>query len=390
MILLLGLLWSFWTEPVLCLQEDGGLSLDGDIRHFAVTTDSLYIATEEKMYQLSHDLAKVWTLTQRGVLTGADQSEQQDFQRLSGGNSTFTVNVLLPFVRNKSVISCGVIDNKCGFCELLDLKNISKILHKEPIQVGPLRRSSASVSFLVDVEEHRKNETFILTAIQQGGEDNTKSASDNEMINLHNTQKAGFIDIFSKSDPTGITPGIKSDFNVTFVDGFQIGSIVYLFSNVASKPKNQIRLLWLEGKTSKYETLKSLRGATLQISDGSGGSKLLASSVILGGQQVLWSGVFSVDGEPSKTQLVLFDVSPDLSGEKHTDPHFHTFIDKKLVGRRVERKRVFSSESRGKRSGKRSRNGPKVNEGQSICPSLCPSDQRTDSTNVFMSSLEVV
>ncbi|XP_037552062.1 plexin-C1-like [Nematolebias whitei] len=887
MILLLGLLWSFWTEPVLCLQEDGGLSLDGDIRHFAVTNDSLYISTEEKLYQLSHDLVPVWTLTQRGVLMDSDQPDQQDFQRVSEGKSTFIVNLLLPFVRDKSVISCGVIDDECGFCELLDLKNISKLLYKEAIQVGPLRRSSASVGFLVDVEKPPK--TFILTAIQQDSEDTKESGSDNKMINLHDADKSspvctniepsstwvsgkrnitingthlnfvegvthghaplkfflptisscksltyetpaaenaqssgnvvflkvanqtltcptkisyypdpeftgftvvrtgndiritiqknpdklnmttgellvwgiqdgkrhpcimkekessnktdsfvceisgthstnfrelqiqyggqfkrlkhsaslllfmllvlllipiivvavvfvyrrkekkftakmnrmmedlefdirndirqGFVDLQTEkadlmenvgaipfldykhfasriffpesesliklcvkdigqdvqtvqldeccqglsqliqdqlflttmvhaleeqksftikdkcslaslltvalhsnlsyltevmevllkdlmqqnsnaqpklllrrteftveklltnwvsiclygflresvgqhlfllvsaltqqgskgpvdcvtekalytlsedwllwqaqdfspvklkvlfavggagevSEPLevdalscdaieqlkekilstfktkfgfpynttlrnicieyekdgrflplqevdstsevigelkklntlrhyqvedggtikvlskkthpplspqgslkGTTPGIKSDFNVTFVDGFQISSTVYLFSNVGSKTKNRIRLLWLEGKTSKPETLKSLRGATLRISDGTEGSKLLASSVILGGQQVLWSGVFSVDGGPSKTQLVLFDISPDLSGTKDTDPDFYTSNKPETVGQRVELKQVLSRLTRTK------------------------------------------
>ncbi|XP_028256676.1 plexin-C1 isoform X2 [Parambassis ranga] len=314
MILMLGLLSVLWTEPARCLEEDGSFTFDGDLRHFAVANNMVYIATEERLYQLNHELTLIHSLTQRGIPRNWNQSGQERFDRVSEpaeGSAAFTVNVFLPFLKNNSLISCGVIDKNCGYCEILDLKQISNRLHSEAILVGSLRRSNASVSFLVDVETG----TYILTAIQRRRDESKDSrCSDAETVNLQDTddQTGG---IFSFSDKHG-TSVIKSDGDVEFVDGFQIGSTIYLLSNVLS---NKVRLIWFEGKGSKTQTIKSLRGATL--SDG--GSRLVASSVIPGGQQVLWSGVFSVDGRQSNTQLVVFDISPDLSRGSDTDPDFY-------------------------------------------------------------------
>ncbi|XP_054911684.1 uncharacterized protein LOC129376185 [Poeciliopsis prolifica] len=47
-----------------------------------------------------------------------------------------------------------------------------------------------------------------------------------------------------------------------------------------------------------------------------------------GGQQVLWSGVFSVDGGGSNTELLLFDISPDLNREMNKDPDFYSSVNK--------------------------------------------------------------
>ncbi|XP_042259791.1 plexin-C1 isoform X2 [Thunnus maccoyii] len=109
-----------------------------------------------------------------------------------------------------------------------------------------------------------------------------------------------------------------------FVDGFQISSIIYLFSNVPQDAEgSKVRLIWLEGKTKKVETMRSLRGASLHISDsGDKDSRLLASSVVPGGLPVLWSGVFNVDGGQTNTELVMFDISPDLTLKTDEDPDF--------------------------------------------------------------------
>ncbi|XP_038595232.1 plexin-C1-like [Micropterus salmoides] len=307
MILLSGLLLILWGEPGRCLEEGGSFTFHGDFRHFAVATNTVYIATEERLYQLSHDLTLTQSLTQRGILKVGPESGDEQFYRVSETdewNATFGVNILLPFVENNTVISCGVI--KCGYCELLDLQNISNVLYREHIQVGPAGRSNASVGFLVDVEKTRtRPETYILTALQQPDK-TTETSCLSETASGENTK-----------------PVIIHEGEVVFVDGFQKNSIIYLFSNVPSEDKgNKVRLIWLEGKTSKAETLRSLRGATLSISDGGKGSRLVASSVIPGGPPVLWSGVFSVDGGQTDTELVVFDVSPDLTGAADADPDF--------------------------------------------------------------------
>ncbi|CAJ1054480.1 Hypothetical predicted protein [Xyrichtys novacula] len=314
MFLLPALLFILWGGTGLCLEEDGGFHFKGDIRHYAVTNGTVYIATEEMLYQLSHDLTLVQSLTQRGILEDALQSF----------NATFSVNVLLPLVADNNLITCGLTDNGCGYCELLDLKNISNVLYRELIQVGSLRRSSASVSFLVNVETQTRTETYILAAVQQHRVEPTKDIcpSVSAAVSLHNTNNDQIGQIFSiRSEDRN--PEIKLEGDAEFVDGFQINSIIYLFSNLPSKyERNKVRLLWLDGKGGKGRTVRSLRGATLSVSDGGEDRRLIASSVIPGGPPVLWSGVFSVGEGQTNTELVVFDISPDLRGRTDVDPDF--------------------------------------------------------------------
>ncbi|XP_051248725.1 plexin-C1 isoform X7 [Dicentrarchus labrax] len=327
MILLPGLLFILWGEPARCLEEGGGFEFNGDIRQFAVSNNTVYIATEEKLYQLNHDLTLVRSLTQRGIIKGAEQVEYSKFDRVSETekwNATFSVNILLPFVEDDSLISCGMTE-ECGYCELLDLKDISNVRYKEHVQVGPPWNSSASVSFLVNVETRTKTDTYILAAIQQYEDKSTKTkcSIESDTVNVYNTNNGQNGGIFSSLGELD-NAAIKHEGSVEFVDGFQISSTIYLFSNVPSKDKrNKVRLIWLEGKTDKTQTVKSLRGATLSISGGAeSDSRLLASSVIPGGPPVLWSGVFSADGGQTNTELVVFDISPDLTGDPDVDPDF--------------------------------------------------------------------
>ncbi|KAM4569646.1 plexin-C1 isoform 2-T2 [Odontesthes bonariensis] len=322
MMLLLCLLCSLWAEPSLSLKDVGVFPLDEDIRDLAVGSSGLYIATEERLYQLSHDLKLVRTLTQKGIFRNGDQ---QEFQRVSGAaawETTFRANMLLPFVKNGSLISCGAPYRGCGYCEVLDLQNISNLLYRENIQVGPLSSSSGSVGFLLDVKkDSTQTETYILTAVRQHEDESKKSGcnSDTQTINLHNTDDAQEGEIFSLSVSSGKAV-IRSKGDVEFVDGFQIDSTAYLLSNVRSGAEsNRVRLIWLQAENSKAETVKTLRGATLRLSDG-GSCRLLAASLIPGGQQVLWSGVFGVDG--TNTELAVFDISPDGSVGPDNDPDF--------------------------------------------------------------------
>ncbi|KAF3704949.1 Plexin-C1 Virus-encoded semaphorin protein receptor Precursor [Channa argus] len=316
MILLTGLLFILWGEPGRCLDEDRGFIFDGGIRRFAVANDTVYVATEEKLYQLSHDLTLVQILTLRGRVK--DDSEAAHFYRVSEGekwNGTFSINILLPFVENHTLISCGVTDNVCGYCEVLDLTNISKLIYSENVQVGPHNHNSSSVAFLVKLKT--RPETYILSAIQKYEGDSAKCGPGYNAVNLHNTNDKQSGEIFSVIDGQA-TPMTECKGNVEFVDGFQINSIIYLLSNLPSGPKNTVRLSWLEGKTNKKDTFKSQRSVVLRVSDGEG-SRLLSSSVIPGGSPGLWSGVFTVDGGQTNTELVVFDISPDLTGGTETD-----------------------------------------------------------------------
>lgn len=348
MILLPGLIFILLGKPGRCLEGGGGFSFDGDVRHFAVATNTVYVATDETLYQLSHDLTLVQKRTQRGILTEENETDKRQFYRSPDSdtwNTTFRVNVLLPFDENHTLISCGGIDNGCGYCELLDLADISNMLYRENILVGPLKRNNASVAFLVDAE----GSSYILTAIQQNQTKPTTGIcpSNAEAAYLHNTnnnQKGG---IFSLNADSTIPP-FRGKGDLEFVDGFQINSAIYLFSNVHLGAKgSKVRLIWLESQTNKLLTMKSLRGASLQTSDrGDKGSRLLASSLVPGGPPVLWSGVFSVDGGQINTELVLFDISPDLNLKTDDDPDFFSATksgngNTVKVGQCIEKKELF-------------------------------------------------
>ncbi|XP_067437506.1 plexin-C1-like isoform X1 [Thunnus thynnus] len=325
MILLSGLIFILLGKPGRCLEEDRDFIFDGDVRHFAVSTNTVYVATDEKLYQLNHDLTLVQSLTQRGILKGDKGADDQHFYRVSERdewNATFSVNVLLPFDNNGTLITCGVTDNGCGYCELLDLSDISKVLYSEYVLVGSVKRSSASVTFLVDVKRSSP-ETYILSALQQDKSTTTGCSLRSEAVYLYNTNNKQTGGIFSFIADS-FTPLFRTKSFTEFVDGFQISSIIYLFSNVPQDAGgSKVRLIWFEVKTNKVETVKSLRGASLHISDsGDKDSRLLASSVVPGGLPVLWSGVFSVDGGQTNTELVMFDISPDLTLKTDQDPDF--------------------------------------------------------------------
>lgn len=321
LVLVAGLVSILWGAPRCC----GGFTFVGNIRQYAVAPNAVFIATDDSLFQLSRDLRLIQKLTQRGTLGKAERKEDEQFHRVSGAaeaNATFTVNVLLPYVENNTVVTCGVTDNGYGYCEVLDLRDISKEIHREAFQLGPPWRQSGglSVAFLVNVKE-KGNQTYILSAVEQRGQSSsTSDTSGTEAVILHNTNPQQYGSIFSANYEFG-RPVIKTNNSVQFVDGFQIGWIIYLFSNVASgHQNNRVRLIWLKGEGEKTEIFKSLRGATLRLSAAEQGSGLVASSVVPGGPRTLWVGVFS--GGRGGTQLVLFDISPDLKKTMYEDPDF--------------------------------------------------------------------
>lgn len=336
MIMLSVLLLVLLAQPVLCQEEDGGYNFDEDIRQFAVATDTVYVATDERLYQLSHSLTLIQTLTLRGIVRAADRQEDAMFERVSESdkrNATLSVHVLLPFVNNDTLINCGALDNECGYCELLNLTDISNMLHQELIVVGPLRRSKASVAILVNVTSDSvapSPETYILTAVQKNTtEEVSKCSIMSETLNLYNTNnnQKGFI--FSVRGESGSAVLEFSD-DVEFVDGFQVGASVYLVCNLPDRT-NEVRLLWLKGDTGKVGTLASVQGGTLDVPDAGNGIKLLASSLVPGETPVLWVGVFTAEKVWAKTQLVLFDISTDMDKRTQKDPNFCFGCGRKTV-----------------------------------------------------------
>lgn len=327
MMILLPLFFILWGERSWCHQLGDEFEFSGDISHYAVSADSVYVATEQKLYQLSHRLTPVQSLNQRGILIGVGRPEDAQFYRVSETdkwNSTFIINILLTFVENGTLISCGLTENNCGYCEVLDLKNISNVLYSERILVGPPWRNSESVASLVKLKT--TVETYILTAIKQFEfPPENKCAVESDAVYIWNTDDRQIGNIFSNSGENShvsIKRKDKKNVDVMFVDGFQVDSFIYLLSNLPSRDNNKVRLIWLEAQTMKTDTLESLRGGTLSIPEAGEGSRLLASSVVPGGKPVLWSGVFSMDRGPTNSLLVLFDISPVLSDATNSDPDF--------------------------------------------------------------------
>ncbi|XP_053718547.1 plexin-C1-like [Synchiropus splendidus] len=295
---------------------DETFTLDGDVRHLVVSNSSLYIATDESLYQLNHDLA----LAQRRTLKGV--------------NGTLTVQVLLPFVRNRTLVSCGVTERVCGYCEVLDLNNINSLIHKENVLVGPMRGGS-SVNLLVDVKAPSSARvTYILTALKhlKDQPEVRRCLPDANVVFLYDTIQERRREIFSKAD-FGTNTVFSSKHDVEFVDGFQMNSTVYLLSNVFPKMKGKrggkeeergvkVRLVWMQAQEHKRDMMRSARGATFEYPWNE--TRLIASSVVPSSGPVLWAGVFSRDGGPTSTELVLFDITPDLSGDDNCDPDFKT------------------------------------------------------------------
>ncbi|XP_061523373.1 plexin-C1 isoform X3 [Phycodurus eques] len=321
-----SVLCLLWAEGCRCLEATGGsFTADGAVRHLVTALDGVYVATEEKLYQLRRDLSVVRAVNQRGVLTGAGDAAQ--FSRVAEedpGNATFGVNVLLAFAENGTLVSCGVTDDECGYCELRALADVSAVLHRERILVGPPGRSGASAAVLVAVDGVERD-FYILTAVRQRKGESSRGvcASSTEAVYLHDTDNRHDGGIFSFSGDSS-NPLFKSRGDVDFVDAFQLGSAIYLLANVLPSEAGggRVRLIWLRAKTKKADTLKSLRGASLLV-PGQKGGRLAASSVVSAGPaSTLWAGVFGADGDPSATQLLLFDVTPDPEIPADKDPDF--------------------------------------------------------------------
>lgn len=304
------------ARPVPGQEEDGsGYDFGEDIRQFAVAAGHVYVATDDRLHQLRHDLRLKRTVSLSGVWNRSGMlvrvSEARD------RNASFRVHVLLPFARNRTLITCGIIQPDCEYCELRNLVDISQVVHWEQILVGPQWRSSASVAIIVDVTEKRdSNETYILTAVEHPRQGASGSPGHTNTLTLQNTNDQQSGNIFSDlSHLTNAIVDYKGSRTVGFVDGFQVGEVIYLILYQHNVTK-EARLLWFEGNEGKRDSLRNIRGALLAPSE------VVASSLVPGATPVLWGGVFAVDGEATTTQLVLFDISTDLKTRTEIDADF--------------------------------------------------------------------
>ncbi|XP_030210849.1 plexin-C1 isoform X1 [Gadus morhua] len=295
------------------LQEvDVFPSRGGDIRDFTVAARWVYVVTGDYLYQLNHSLGLLHSLTQRGEYMASSIR----FNRASeGGTSTFSVNTLAPLVERNLLFTCGALNS--GYCETLNLTDITQIISGEDFELSPFVPKGISVGFVVDVN----GKSYILAAAEGMNETRFGDYPKKSRIRLHNTHDGQVGKLLSAIDGRDSPEIVAHAHGVQFVDGFQIKSTIFIFSNLNyDAPK--VRLLWFASKTSKTETLRSLRGATLVCCEGGKArQRLVSSSVIPGDQPVLWAGIFT-DHDVTITELAVYDVSPPTEAVTYTDPDF--------------------------------------------------------------------
>lgn len=263
------------TRYVFCKELQ---TFDGDVANFAVGFNKLFVLTDKKLYQMRLDL-------------GLEM--QKD---LSNVTAYYKVLTLVPFISNGTLIICGSHD--CGYCEVLDINNISKTIQRESMGIGYPNKA-----FIIGYGEGK----YLLVG------KNGKSKCDiDELITLRNTEdKQG--GIFSRRDFQLSFPSIQgvSDREVEFVDGFQptASSEVYLLFNEKKGSESKVKVLSLDGKQSKAATFQTLQGAVLQCRDSHMSWVCLSSALIPGASPILWTGVFQDARNQGETVVAIFDIS---------------------------------------------------------------------------------
>ncbi|KAL7857816.1 hypothetical protein AOLI_G00179180 [Acnodon oligacanthus] len=267
-------------------------SVRGEIRNFAVGNGKVFVVTDSQLLQMRLDLV---------------EEKHKDIRNHTHQNR---VNILLPFDANKTLITCGT--SGCGYCELLDINDISRSLYREDVTV--LRSvNKSSVSFLVYFNEgNTETQKYMLVAREKVPD----GCGSDEGVSLHNTLESQQGGIFSKVDSSyeaSISP--ERDVQQTeWIDGFQSSppSHSYLLVNVKSGTGPAVVVLRMKNGRSKRQMTRSLQGAVLQCCDDKERKKLLSSSVVLSsGSPLLWAGIFTGQepNDPQKTALAIYDLS---------------------------------------------------------------------------------
>ena len=238
----LGMLLLF-QSAVSALTE---FSVNGEIRNFAVGNGKVFVVTDSQLLQMRLDLV------------------EEKHKNISDQTHQNQVNILLPFDANQTLITCGTSD--CGYCELLDINDISRSLYREDVTVGPSANKS-SVSFLIEFNKsNAATERYMLAAREKI----LDHCGSDEVVSLWNTLESQKGGIFSKSgsesNEASISP--QSDVEgIEWIDGFQSSppSHSYLLVNVKSGTGPAVVVLRMKNSRSKTEMTKSLQGAVLQI-----------------------------------------------------------------------------------------------------------------------------
>ncbi|XP_072528616.1 plexin-C1-like isoform X1 [Salminus brasiliensis] len=290
---LVGLLLLLFRSGVFSLMEQ---SVNGDIRNFVVGNGKVFVVTDSQLLQMKHDLV---------VEKHKDISNHTHPNRLT---------LLLPFDANKTLISCGTSD--CGYCEVLDLDDISRSIYREGVSAGPFVDESSAAFLVVFNESNPKNATYMLVARENEDQGKKKTdqkdcgSLDDGGVRLRNTLDSQPGEIFSKSQDS-VLASISPKGDVEWVDGFQTSSPShsYLLVNVNPEADAAVMVLRMENSNIKSDMTKSLKGAELQCCDDKPRRKLLSSAVISSGSPLLWVGVFTAQAELENTVLAIYNFS---------------------------------------------------------------------------------
>ncbi|KAG1953326.1 plexin-C1 [Pimephales promelas] len=286
-----GYLLGIFVVPLLkhCICGDV-VNFDGDIKDFVVGKSKLFVLTDHRLHQMRLDLSE----EKRKDITNATHQNR--------------VNILVPFEDNDTLITCGTFG--VGYCEVLDLNDITKSIYDESISIGP-KQNEKSVAFIAGPSTGR----FLLVGKKDEQTNNPDpNRNPSPVVQLWNTLQSQIGGIFMYIEE-GSTPSIQSTAkDVEFVDGFQRVSSLYLFLNskTDSDSERKVHVLWMDSnKRKKTEIFKSLQAATIECCDDKARPVLVASTVIPSGNSVIWAGVFSAQDQqdPENTALALYDIS---------------------------------------------------------------------------------
>ncbi|XP_076862885.1 plexin-C1-like isoform X1 [Brachyhypopomus gauderio] len=274
----------------------------GDIKNFVVGKDKVYVVTDSRLHQMRLNLV------------------EEKYKDLANHTHPNKINILLPFEANRTLIICGTYD--CGYCEVLDINDITTTTYREALPVVPANETS--VTFLVDLGKNKvenpNGNKYLLVATESERRNGKEKCIFQRGVTLWNTLHSQDGDIFSitSTEPTDAIVKIKAD--VEWVDGFQTSSHShsYLFLNVKSENPPSVLLLRMDNGGKKTEMTKSLTGAQLECCDDKPRRKLLSSAVISSDATVLWAGIFTALEEHEDTVLAIFDIS-DPGNQVPTD-----------------------------------------------------------------------
>ncbi len=256
------------------------LNFDGDIKDFVVGNSKLFVLTEHRLHQIKHDL---------------HEEKRKDITNATYHNR---VNILVPFDANGTLITCGTFED--GYCEVLDINDITNSIHYESNILVGLRQNEKSVAFIAG--------KFLL--VGKMDEDAKPQDSLFSAVTLWSTSDSQPGGIFTRTAEISDAIIQSTVRDVEFVDGFQrvSPSESYLFLNAERK----VLVLWMNSsKGKKSEIIKSLQAVRIRCCSDKVRPVLVASTVIPSENGVIWAGVFSAQNQqdPENSALALYDIS---------------------------------------------------------------------------------